>query len=101
MVKKVGGAAGSSKYLESDISRAFFFFFFFPCFFPLDKLTFDMFQKRNHSCHWWHRQLAHAPRRNGLLQREARPMAYRTLLLHLDELAEIGESSLHLRVQSS
>lgn len=28
-------------------------------------------------------------------------MAYRTLLLHLDELAEIGESTFHLRAQSS
>lgn len=98
MVKKVGGAAGGCV-VELDICELSFLSFFSLV--GNYRLTFDMSQKSSHSSLRWHRQLAHSPRRNGLLQREARPMAYRTLLLHLDELAEIGESSLHLRVQSS
>ncbi|KAH6607084.1 hypothetical protein Trco_003397 [Trichoderma cornu-damae] len=43
--------------------------------------------------------LAHAARGHGLLQGEARPVAYGSVLLHLDKLAEIGESHLHLGVQ--
>lgn len=85
----VGGAAAAANISDASVM---------PCIGMTEEPTFDLLEGGYNSSHRRHGKLAEPAWRDRPQQGKARTVTYGAVFLHLNELAEVGEGSLHLGI---